>query len=126
MHPPLHANVNLFPPLIDSENVSTGPDGKQTKSKSKQVQSIPIAYPEELMSFRDEGKICAKTFSPNAALKTEISSCYTSKVYDLTKIYGTYVQRRMFDENAVYYDIKNRNRIMAGNEEDDDDDDDLF
>lgn len=110
--------------VVNSENVSTGPDGKETKSKSKQVQSIPIAYPEELMSFRDEGKIVVKTFSPNAALKTKVTMAYQSKVYDLTKVYGSYVQRRMFDENAVYYDIKNRNRIVAVDS--DDDDDDLF
>ena len=45
--------------------------------------------------------------------------------YDLTKVHGTYVARRMFNEDKVFYDIKNRNKIMAeklGDTEDDDDD----
>ena len=39
-----------------------------------------------------------------------------------------YVQRRTFDEEAVYYDIKMRNKLMAkqNGDDDDDDDDDLF
>ncbi len=114
--------------VITSENKSKGPDGKESKSTSTQVQSRPIAYPEELMTFRDSGHIVIKTFTPNAALKTKITPSYQAKCYDLTKIYGTYVEKRMFDENKVFYDIKNRNQVMAGKsgELDDDDDDDLF
>ena len=41
-------------------------------------------------------------------------------------MFGSYVPRRMFDENAVYYDIKERNQKMSGANDDDDDDDDLF
>ena len=112
---------------ITSENKSTGPYGKETKSTSKQTQSIPIAYPEELMSFRDKGQLIIKTFTPNAALKTVITPAYKAKCYDLTQVQGTYIQRRMFDEDKVYYDIKNRNTVMASKSGDDqDDDDDLF
>ena len=114
--------------MITSENKSTGPDGKDSKSTSTQVQSRPIAYPEELMTFRDEGYLAIKTFTPNAALKTKITPAFKAKCYDLTKVTGTYVARRMFDENAVYYDIKNRNSILSSQagDDDDDDDDDLF
>ena len=114
--------------VITNENKSTGPDGKDSKSTSTQVQSRPIAYPEELMTFRDEGYLAIKTFTPNAALKTKITPAYKAKCYDLTKVTGTYVARRMFDENAVYYDIKNRNTVLASQagESEDDDDDDLF
>lgn len=112
--------------VITNENKSKNPDGKDSTSTSKQVQSIPIAYPEELMSFRDKELIVIKTLKPNAALKTKISNYYTSKIYDKTKVYGSYVQRRMFDENAVFFDIKERNKILAGQNDDDDDDDDLF
>lgn len=111
--------------VITSENKSKGPDGKETVSTSEQIQSRPIAYPEELMSFRDEGKIIIKTFTPNAALKTKISSCYGSKIYDLTPTHGTYVAKRTFDESKVFYDIKERNKKLAG-DIDEDDDDDLF
>lgn len=111
--------------VVTTENKSKGPDGKETVSTSEQVQSIPIAYPEELMSFRDKGEICIKTFSPNACLKTKITSCYTSKIYDLTKAYGTYVAKRTFDEAEIFYDVKERNKKLAVND-DEDDDDDLF
>jgi len=113
--------------VITSENKSKGPDGKESKSTSTQVQSRPIAYPEELMTFRDSGHIVIKTFTPNAALKTKITPSYQAKCYDLTKIYGSYVEKRMFDENKVFYDIKNRNQIMSEKAGDiEDDDDDLF
>lgn len=114
--------------VITNENKSKGPDGKETTSTSTSVQSRPIAYPEELMTFRDSGHIVIKTFTPNAALKTKITPGYQAKCYDLTKVFGTYVQRRMFNEDAVFYDIKVRNDFMAHQvgDDDDDDDDDLF
>lgn len=112
--------------MLDNEQVSEGPDGKKSKSFSKQVQSIPIAYPEQLMKYRDKGEIIIKTFTPNAALKTKITPSYACKLYDNTPVFGSYVQRRTFDEQAIYYDIKQRNRVMAQKNGDDDDDDDLF
>lgn len=117
---------------ISSENVSVskGPDGKETKNISHQIQSIPIVYPEQLPTFRDEGKIAIKTFTPNACLKTSIESIYTSKsnAYDLSPVFGTYIQRRNFDESQIFYDIKTRNKLLASknNDDDDDDFDDLF
>ena len=113
--------------VITSENKSTGADGKESKSVSEQIQSRPIAYPEELMTFRDKEQIIIKTFTPNAALKTKITPAYRAKCYDLTKIHGSYVDRRMFDENKVFYDIRERNKIMSSKAgEDEEDDDDLF
>ena len=112
---------------IKNENISEGPDGKKTKSYSEQVQSIPIAYPHELMTFRDQGLIAIKTYTPNNALKTTCTRNFESKHYNNTLLFGTYVQKRNFDESAVFFDIKKRNSMMdsqAG--DDDDDDDDLF
>ena len=113
----------------NNENKSVGPDGKETKSYSETYSSRPIAYPEELMSFRDQGKIAIKTFTPNAALKTEIALSDKCKYYDRERVFGSYVPRRMFDEQAVYYDITERNRKLEAlnrSDDDDDDDDDLF
>ncbi|MBR6778742.1 MAG: type IV secretory system conjugative DNA transfer family protein [Clostridia bacterium] len=107
-----------------NENKSKGPDGKETTSTSEQILSIPIAYPEQLPTFRDEGKLVIKTFTPNSALKTVITSCYTSKTngYDLTPMRGVYRPSGLLDEQAVFYDIKERNKFMSKDEEDDDDD----
>lgn len=114
--------------VATTENKSKGPDGKENKSTSDQVISRPIAYPEELMTFRDAGEIVIKTFTPNAALKTKITPAYKAKYCDITKVFGTYVQRRLFEEDKIFYDIKERNRIMASKNASkfDDDDDDLF
>ena len=108
-----------------NENKSKGPDGKESTSTSSVVKSIPIAYPEELMSFRDKGQIVIKTFEPNACLKTVITPYFKSKIYNTTRVYGQYQEKRMFDEDAVYYDIKQRNSTLA-KQNDEDDDDDLF
>ena len=109
-----------------NENKSKGPDGKESTSTSSIVKSIPIAYPEELMSFRDKKQIVIKTFEPNACLKTVITPAYESKIYNMSRVYGQYQEKRMFDEDQVYYDIKQRNSILAKQNNDDDDDDDLF
>lgn len=112
----------------ENENRSVGPDGKESKSYSTQTLSIPIAYPEQLPTFRDEGKIAIKTFTPNAALKTTITPAYMNKCFDLSKASTTYTQKRMLDEAKVYYDVKKRNALLAkqNGDDDDDDDDDLF
>jgi len=114
----------------ETENKSVGPDGKESKSFSKTTKSIPVAYPEELMTFRDEGKICVKTFTPNAALKTTVTPYFNvkSSCFDLSKAVDGYVSLKHLDEDAIYYDVNKRNSIMAekAGENDDDDDDDLF
>lgn len=112
---------------IKSENISKGPDGKETKSYSEQIQSRPIAYPHELMTFRDQGLIAIKTYTPNNALKTTCTRNFETKHYNNNLVFGTYVQKRNFDESSVFYDIKKRNNFMDSQSgEDDDDDDDLF
>ncbi len=114
---------------ITSENKSKGPDGKDTKSTSTQVQSRPIAYPHELMTFRDEGKICVKTFTPNAALKTTVTPYFKVKntCFDTSTVTNSYMGYKHFDETSLFYDITKRNSIMSEKAGDnDDEDDDLF
>ncbi len=114
---------------IYKENVtkSKGADGKDNNTTSEQELSIPIAYPEELMSFRDKGQVVFKTFEPNACIKTEMTHANESKIYDLSPMFGSFVQRRAMDEESVFYDIKDRNKVLADKHGDtDDDDDDLF
>ncbi len=112
----------------ENEQRSVGPDGKESKTYNTQTLSIPIAYPEQLPTFRDEGKVAIKSFTPNAALKTTMTYAYKNKCYDLTSVSRTYSQKRLLDEAKVYYDIKQRNALLGKNDntDDDDDDDDLF
>ena len=106
-----------------TENRSVGPDGKETSSYSDQIVSRPIAYPEELMSFKDKGEVVIKTFDPNAVLKTKMTRYFEAKCYDTTRVHGQYIQRRMFEESKVLYDIVKRNDYMAKTNADDEDDD---
>ena len=114
----------------ESVNKSVGPDGKESKSYSNVTKSIPVAYPEALPKFRDEGKICVKTFEPNAALKTKVTPYFEVKsaCFDLSKATDSYVAMKNLDEDSIFYDIKKRNSAMAAKmgDTDDDDDDDLF
>lgn len=114
----------------ESVNKSVGPDGKESKSYSNVTKSIPVAYPEALPKFRDEGKICIKTFTPNAALKTVVTPYFKVKstCFDLSKATDSYVGMKNLDEDAIFYDIKKRNSTMAAKmgDNDDYDDDDLF
>ena len=115
--------------VITNENKQTSGDGKDSKSTSTQVQSRPIAYPHELMTFRDEGKICIKTFTPNAALKTTVTPYFAVKnpCFDTSKASTSYQGFKAFDETGLFYDIKERNSKMSKQSgDDDDDDDDLF
>lgn len=113
---------------IKTENVSKGPDGKETKSSSEQVQSIPIAYPHELKTFKDQGLVAIQSFIPNDPLKTTCTRYFESKHYNTTKVFGSYVEKRLFDESAVFYDITKRNSFMDSKNatDEDEDDDDLF
>lgn len=114
----------------ESMNKSVGPDGKESKSYSNVTKSIPVAYPEELPKFRDEGKICVKSFTPNAALKTIVTPYFKvkSSCFDLSKATDSYVAMKNLDEDAIFYDITKRNATMAAKmgDNDEDDDDDLF
>ncbi len=106
---------------------SKGKDGQETTNENEQIISIPIAYPNQLPTFRDEGKLAIKTFTPNAALKTVITPYFKVKnnAYDTSQVKATFQQAHFFDENAVFYDIRKRNEIVS-KDENDDDDDDLF
>ena len=108
-----------------TENRSVGPDGKESKSYSDQVISRPIVYPEELPSFKDKGEVIIKTFEPNAVLKTKMTRYFEAKCYDTTRVHGQYIQRRMFEEAKVFYDINKRNEYMKQTKSNDDDDDDF-
>jgi len=111
--------------VITNENKSKGPDGKETVSTSEQIQSIPIAYPEELPTFRDREELVIKVFTPNSALRTKITPYYKvkSSAYDTSKVKESYQEMRALNEEAIFYDIKVRNSFMSKDEEDDDDDD---
>lgn len=117
---------------IEMESVSTskGPDGKDNETKSKQIQSIPIAAPHELPTFRGQDYLVIKSFAPNAVYKNKFTPVYkATEFYDQTKASAKYAPMHEFDEQSVFYDMLRRNDIMKkrnGENDEDDDDDDFF
>ncbi|MBQ7797623.1 MAG: type IV secretory system conjugative DNA transfer family protein [Clostridia bacterium] len=111
-------------------NTSKGPDGKESKSESKQIQTRPIAYPHELNTFRKERYLIMKSFEPPCVYKNKFTPSYECKeVYDMSRPPERYIPMTGFEEDRVYYDITKRNDIMKkrnSSSSSDDDDDDLF
>jgi len=110
------------------ESKSIGPDGKESKTINNTTKSIPLAYPHELMKFRDEGRMCIKTFTPNCAMKNKSSYFHSLKcgAADLSKPNTTFTAAKYLDEEKIFFDINQRIQFMAkksGNDFDDDDDD---
>ncbi len=115
---------------IEMENINTskGADGKETESKSKSIQSRPIAFPHELNTFRKERYLVIKSFEPPCVYKTKFTPVYeATDIYDRSRPESKYIPMQGFDEERVYYDITKRNDIMkrrhSGSDSDDDDDD---
>lgn len=116
---------------IEMTNVSTskGADNKENDTKSKQVQTRPIVYPQELNTFRKERYLVIKSFEPPCIYKNKFTPSYeATDIYDISKPASRYVPLRGFDEASVYYDIVKRNDVMKkrASSNDDDDDDDMF
>jgi len=112
-------------------NTSKGPDGKETKSESKQIQTRPIAYPHELNTFRKERYLVIKSFEPPCVYKNIFTPYFlATDIYNVKKPPEQYIAMKGFDEGRVYYDILRRNDIMkkrnSSSNMGDDDDDDLF
>ena len=116
---------------IEMTNVSTskGPDGKDNKTESKQIQTRPIAYPHELNTFRKERYLIIKSFEPPCVYKNKFTPSYElTDLYNMKKPPEQYIPMTGFNEGKIYYDIVRRNQIMKdrNSSSSDDDDDDLF
>lgn len=115
---------------ITNVNTSKGPDGKENKTESKTIQTRPIAYPQELNTFRKDRYLIMKSFEPPCVYKNKFTPYYEAMdVYSVTKPPEKYIPMTGFDEDRIYYDITKRNDIMKkrnSSSMDDDDDDDLF
>ena len=117
---------------IEMTNVSTskGPDGKDNKTESKQIQTRPIAYPHELNTFRKERYLVIKSFEPPCVYKNKFTPYYeATDIYNVNPPPKQYIPMTGFNEGRVYYDIVRRNQILKdrySSNDDGDDDDDLF
>lgn len=114
---------------MESITTSSGPDGKDNKSKSKNVQQRPIVYPHELNEFtQNQGYLIIKSFSPNACYKNKFTPYYeATDLYEIIPASESYMPLSKFDEKAIFYNIAERNKILhdanKGNSKKDFDDD---
>ena len=80
-------------------------------------------------TFRNEKCLIIKSFSPSAVYKNRfIPSDFPemASFYDRTRASARYTPMHEFDEQAVFYDLLERNKIMASRNGENDDDDDDF
>lgn len=109
---------------VTNKNKSTSTDktGNSTgssTSESSQYQQRPLISPDELDHLPFE-TVVVSMFGDFAA-KTKFTSSYNNPQYNFTRQPVTYKPSKYLDQEAVYYDIKERNAKVL--KEDDDDDD---
>lgn len=116
---------------VEMTNVSTskGADDKENDTKSRQIQTRPIVYPQELNTFRKQRFLIIKSFEPPCIYKNKFTPSYeATDIYDTSSPDQRYIPLRGFDGRTVYFDIVKRNEIMKkrNSDNDDDGDDDIF
>ena len=92
---------------------------KQDTTKSTNVQKVSRALitPDEL-GYLKQGEMIVSMFKEKA-LKSEFTFYYKAgNVYDLTPVSEGYVAPRFLDEHKIFYDIKQRNKIVLNSFDD--------
>ena len=88
---------------------------------SSQLQTRPLIYPSELMKLNnktDTGNAIIVTFG-NYPLKTKFTPSYKCPLYQMGTMDLTEVRMNAFFGDEVYYDLEERNYIVASMQEED-------
>jgi len=105
---------------VSTSSVSTSTGDKQgTYSVSNQLQTRPLIYPSELQKLNnktDTGNAIIVTFG-NYPLKTKFTPSYKCPLYKMGTMDMSEVQMNAFFGDEVYYDLEERNYIVASMEE---------
>ena len=105
---------------VESESKSeTKAKDNNSTSTSKQTVSRALITPDEL-GYLKEGEMIVSMFKEKALKSVFTFAHKASHIYNLTPATVEYKPPRYIDENAVYYDIKERNRIILTQRNDDD------
>ena len=91
-----------------------------TKSSNVQKVSRPLITPDEL-GYLKEGEMIVNVFREKA-LRSTFTFAYKVPQYDMTPLQEQYTPPKYLDEKAVFYDIRERNRIVLKSSGSDDDD----
>ena len=93
-----------------TESKSDKKDQGKSTTTSKQVVTRPLIGPYELGQL-PQGTCIVKIFQ-NDPIKTPFTAYYKTPEFDTTILEDEYFPSRPFDEEAIYYDVKNRNKII--------------
>ncbi len=107
---------------VSTSSVSTSTGDKQgTYNVSSQLQTRPLIYPSELQKLNnktDTGNAIIVTFG-NYPLKTKFTPSYKCPLYQMGTMDLSEVRMNAFFGDEVYYDLEERNYIVASMEEED-------
>ena len=103
-----------------STDSTTGKSNSSSTSESSQYQQRPLISPDEL-DHLPKGTVVVSMFGDFAA-KTVFTPSYQNPQYNFERPPVMYKPSRYLDQEAVYYDIKERNAKVLKEEDDDDDD----
>ncbi|MCL2540701.1 MAG: type IV secretory system conjugative DNA transfer family protein [Firmicutes bacterium] len=92
-----------------SKSKGDGKGNPGSESTSTSTASRPLIYPDELGLMPDDSAIVS--IFKESAIKAKCTFAWKCQdIYDMTPPPQEYVPSRHLDENAVYYDITERNR----------------
>lgn len=105
---------------VSTSSVSTSLGDKQGNvNVSSQLQTRPLIYPSELQKLNnktDTGNAIIVTFG-NFPLKTKFTPSYRCPLYQMGTMDLSEVRMNAFFGDEIYYDLEERNYIMASMEE---------
>lgn len=103
-----------------STDNTTGKSGSTSTSTSSQYQQRPLISPDEL-DHLPKNTVVVNMFGEFSA-KTVFTASYDNPQYNFEREPVMYKPSKYLDQEAVYYDIKERNSKVLKEEDDDDDD----
>ena len=105
---------------VSTSSISSSIHDKGNVNVSSQLQTRPLIYPSELMKLNnktDTGNAIIVTFG-NYPLKTKFTPSYKCPLYQMGTMDLSDVRMNAFFGDEVYYDLDERNYIVAAMQED--------
>lgn len=94
---------------VSSKSESKGADGKSTPGTNTSLQSRPLMFPSDLDKLK-MGTLIVKIFGNNPVNSYSEPYFKCQDVYKIGQMDRPYIPGRRFNEEEVFYDIKERNR----------------
>ncbi|MBQ2401173.1 MAG: type IV secretory system conjugative DNA transfer family protein, partial [Lachnospiraceae bacterium] len=106
---------------VSTSSISSSMHDKGNINVSSQLQTRPLIYPSELMKLNnqtDTGNAIIVTFG-NFPLKTKFTPSYKCPLYQMGTMDLTDVRMNAFFGDEVFYDLEERNYIVASMQQED-------